>query len=56
MAGVSLTLALLMIDQIPNASINPIIWLIMSIQFGRAENLANYRKEKSIPEIDTVNR
>ena len=55
-AGVSLTLALLMIDQIPNASINPIIWLMMSIQFGRAKNLASYRKEKSIPEIDTVNR
>tara|TARA_B110000503_G_scaffold110680_1_gene165589 strand:+ start:746 stop:2095 length:1350 start_codon:yes stop_codon:yes gene_type:complete len=44
-AGISLTLAFLMIDQIPNASINPIIWILMTLQFGSAERfISNNQK------------
>jgi len=35
MAGVSITIAFLMIDQIPNASINPLLWLLVGAQAGR---------------------
>ena len=42
---ISITLALLMIDQIPNASINPIIWLLMSTQSGRGQYLADNKKK-----------
>ena len=48
-AGISLTAALLMIDQIPNASINPIIWLLMSIQAGVAKRLVSSKKRSYIP-------
>jgi len=43
-SGITLTLALLMIDQIPNASINPILWLLMSISCGRAQNIVSGKK------------
>ena len=45
-SGIALTLALLMIDQIPNASINPIVWLLMSISCGLAHNIVSGKKLK----------
>ena len=53
MAGVSITIAFLMIDQIPNASINPMLWLLVGAQAGR------YRQAISSCELsknDQVNR
>jgi hypothetical protein len=48
MAGISLTIAFLMIDQIPNASINPLLWLMVGAQAGRSRDvISNYRINKS---------
>ena len=55
MAGISLTMALLMIDQIPNASISPIIWLLIGAQVGRAKGVAsNSNGYKSPPIIQAI--
>jgi hypothetical protein len=45
MAGISLMMALLMIDQIPNASISPLIWLLIGAQVGRAKDIVSQKSQ-----------